>query len=279
MSRGNEESVFAEERKHLIVELVNKQVKTTVAQLCDEFKVSPATVRNDLRELEFAGLLKRTHGGAISNRKTNYEPTFYEKLVERIDEKRAIAEAAAAMVQDGDTVAIDSGTTTLELAKHLTHVQNLTVVTYDLQVATFLERNSQATIILMGGILRRDLFYTSGPMTITALQGLNVDRVFLSTNGVAAGKGVTSPNMDQAKLKEEMVHIGDEVLVQRPQPYLRVQVVRTLKYSEDIAFDVQKEQDSKQYTTYEKVKTKGVNGSKDVVAEIVLVDGVEQSRR
>ena len=84
MSRGNEESVFAEERKHLIVELVNKQVKTTVAQLCDEFKVSPATVRNDLRELEFAGLLKRTHGGAISNRKTNYEPTFYEKLVERI---------------------------------------------------------------------------------------------------------------------------------------------------------------------------------------------------
>ena len=213
MSRGNEESVFAEERKHLIVELVNKQVKTTVAQLCDEFKVSPATVRNDLRELEFAGLLKRTHGGAISNRKTNYEPRFYEKLVERIDEKRAIAEAAAAMVQDGDTVAIDSGTTTLELAKHLTHVQNLTVVTYDLQVATFLERNSQATIILMGGILRRDLFYTSGPMTITALQGLNVDRVFLSTNGVAAGKGVTSPNMDQAKLKEEMVHIGDDVIL------------------------------------------------------------------
>ena len=115
MSRGNEESVFAEERKHLIVELVNKQVKTTVAQLCDEFKVSPATVRNDLRELEFAGLLKRTHGGAISNRKTNYEPTFYEKLVERIDEKRAIAEAAAAMVQDGDTVAIDSGTTTCQI--------------------------------------------------------------------------------------------------------------------------------------------------------------------
>ena len=203
MSRGNEESVFAEERKHLIVELVNKQVKTTVAQLCDEFKVSPATVRNDLRELEFAGLLKRTHGGAISNRKTNYEPTFYEKLVERIDEKRAIAEAAAAMVQDGDTVAIDSGTTTLELAKHLTHVQNLTVVTYDLQVATFLERNSQATIILMGGILRRDLFYTSGPMTITALQGLNVDRVFLSTNGVAAGKGVTSPNMAPAEAQRE----------------------------------------------------------------------------
>ncbi len=85
--------------------------------------------------------------------------------------------------------------------------------------------------------------------------------------------------MNAAYQNTDMVHIGDEVLVQRPQPYLRVQVVRTLKYSEDIAFDVQKEQDSKQYTTYEKVKTKGVNGSKDVVAEIVLVDGVEQSRR
>ncbi len=213
MSKGNEENVFAEERKQLIVELVNRQVKTTVAELCDEFKVSPATVRNDLRELEFAGLLKRTHGGAISNRKTNYEPTFYQKLVERIDEKKAIARAAAAMVQDGDTIALDAGTTTLEMVKYLANVKNLTVVTNDLQLATCIEKNTQATIILIGGILRRNLFYTTGPMSISALEGLNVDRVFLSTNGVAVGKGATVPNMDHAKIKEELVRIGDEVIL------------------------------------------------------------------
>ncbi|MBQ9941532.1 MAG: DeoR/GlpR transcriptional regulator [Christensenellaceae bacterium] len=212
-TKGNEESIFAEERKQLIVELVNRQVKTTVAQLCEEFKVSPATVRNDLRELEFAGLLKRTHGGAISNRKTSYEPTFYEKIVENIDEKKAIAAAAAQLVQDGDTIAVDCGTTTLELVKYLTNHKKLTVVTCDLQVATYLDRNSQATVILLGGVLQRDLFYTTGPLTITALQEMNVDKVFLSANGVTPGKGVTSPNMDQARQKEQMVRIGDEIIL------------------------------------------------------------------
>ena len=76
----NEENIFAEERKRLIVELVNRKIKTTVADLCEEFNVSPATVRNDLRELEFAGLLKRTHGGAISNKKTNFDLPYAERL-------------------------------------------------------------------------------------------------------------------------------------------------------------------------------------------------------
>lgn len=213
MNRGTEENIFAEERKQLVVDLVNRQVKVTVAQLCEQFKVSPATVRNDLRELEFAGLLKRTHGGAISNRKTSYEPTFYEKMVENIEEKRAIAMAAAKMVQDGDTIAVDCGTTTLELAKCIINRKNLTVVTCDLQVALYLDRNSQATVILMGGILQRDLFYTSGPMTVEGLKDMNVDRVFLSANGLAPGKGVTSPNMVQAQQKEQMVRIGDEIIL------------------------------------------------------------------
>ena len=84
----NDENVFAEERKQLIVELVNRQVKATVSSLCEEFGVSPATIRNDLRELEFAGLLKRTHGGAIRNKKTSYEKIYEERLVYRKEEKQ-----------------------------------------------------------------------------------------------------------------------------------------------------------------------------------------------
>lgn len=105
--------------------------------------------------------------------------------------------------------------------------------------------------------------------------------------GETLGTVARKNNMTLAELRAmnsdyqdtDMVHIGDELLVQRPQPYLRVQVIRTLKYSEEIAFETEKIQDSKQYVTYEKVKTKGVKGSKDVVAEVTLVDGVEQSRQ
>ena len=77
----SEENIFAEERKRRIVERVNRQAKTTVSDLCEEFGVSPATVRNDLRELEFAGLLKRTHGGAISNKKTNFDLPYTERIL------------------------------------------------------------------------------------------------------------------------------------------------------------------------------------------------------
>ncbi len=84
--------------------------------------------------------------------------------------------------------------------------------------------------------------------------------------------------MNPAYQDTDMVHIGDEILVQRPQAYLRVQVIRTITYTEEIPFEVEKIEDSKQYTSYSKVKTQGVKGSKDVTAEITLVDGIEQSR-
>lgn len=112
----SEENIFAEERKRRIVERVNRQAKTTVSDLCEEFGVSPATVRNDLRELEFAGLLKRTHGGAISNKKTNFDLPYTERLVEHRTEKQAIGKLAATMVEPGDILFIDIGTTTRELA-------------------------------------------------------------------------------------------------------------------------------------------------------------------
>lgn len=85
-------------------------------------------------------------------------------------------------------------------------------------------------------------------------------------------------SMNAAIQDTDMVHIGDELLVQRPQPYLRVQVVRTIQYTEEIPFTVEKQQDNKQPVSYEKVKKKGSNGSKDITAEVILVDGVEQSR-
>ena len=136
------EPLFAQERQKEILALLEAEQKVLVPQLCRQFSVSPATIRNDLNDLEARGLLRRTHGGAI--------PTA-QKTVRRMAEKQAIAACAAAMVENGETIAIDTGTTTLELARCLLARTGLTVGTNDLKIAALLEEQSDATIILIGG--------------------------------------------------------------------------------------------------------------------------------
>ncbi len=213
MNKKTEENIFAEERKHLIVDLINKEVKTTVAELCERFSVSPATIRNDLRELEFAGLLKRTHGGAISNRKASFELNSYQKEVENIDKKAAICRAAAKYVQDSDIIAIDTGTTMFELTKLIAPNKDIKVVTNDLQIAAYLEKFSEIDTILTGGMVRRNFHSTVGALALESIKGLNVDRSFMAANGVHLSRGITTPNIEQAQVKQGLVAAADEVIL------------------------------------------------------------------
>jgi DeoR family fructose operon transcriptional repressor len=214
MNNNPEKNIFAEERKQMIVELVDENVKTTVAELCTRFSVSPATIRNDLRELEQSGLLKRTHGGAISSRRATFEPDAYEKAVERIGQKQAIAaRAAAAYVTEGDTIALDTGTTAFAFARQLTGYRNLTVVTNDLQIASYLERSSRAHVIVAGGTVRRNFHCTVGPKALDTVANLNADKTFLCANGVSIKRGVTTPNVETADFKRMLAEIGDEVIL------------------------------------------------------------------
>ena len=174
--KQKKEPLFAEERKSRIIELLNENSKLVVPDLCDYFEVSPATIRNDLRELENGGLLKRTHGGAILNTKTGYELNSYQKGVKNLAAKQAIARYAVNLVDDGDTIAIDTGTTTLEFAKLLAGKNGITAVVNDIGIAKQLEENSDTNIILTGGILRRNFHCTIGPIAQKALEGLSVDK-------------------------------------------------------------------------------------------------------
>ena len=213
MNNKSDDNFFAEERKQMIVETVNKNIKTTVNELCEKFSVSPATVRNDLRELEEAGLLKRTHGGAICNNRATFEPNAYQKEVERIEQKRAIAGVAAAYVNEGDTIALDTGTTTFELAKLLVGFKNLTVVTNDLQIAAYLERNAYANIIMAGGAVRRNFHCTAGQKALDTIIDLNVDKAFVGVNGVSLERGLSTPNIDTANVKTAIINISDETFL------------------------------------------------------------------
>ena len=159
MSEQNETGIFAEERKRRIVIYVNQHGRVTVTELCAEFSVSPATMRNDLQALHERGLLKRTHGGAMANTQANFEPSSNEKLEKFLKEKQAIAREALKYIHEGDSIALDAGTTVYELAKLLGQFKKLRVVTYDLNIASYLDANTDVSLFVAGGEVRRGHHY------------------------------------------------------------------------------------------------------------------------
>ena len=204
--------LFAEERREQILRILKENSKLQVAELCAHFEVSPATIRNDLRDLEAANKLKRTHGGAVPVGKAGFELNSLQKNISNQEEKMRIAAKAASLIEDGDTIALDTGTTTLELAKQITDRQDLSVVTNDLVIASFLEVNSSANIILVGGILRKGFHCTVGPAALSQLAEYNVDKVFMAANAVSLEKGFTTPGLDLAEVKKKMMSIASQVI-------------------------------------------------------------------
>jgi DeoR family fructose operon transcriptional repressor len=213
MEREGSKHLFAEERKAKILEMLRKNSKLLVPELCEYFNVSPATIRNDLSELKNAGLLRRTHGGAISISKTRFELDTSQKEIKNLPEKKAIAALASDLVDDGDTIILDAGTTAFELAKCLSGKKNLTIVLNDIMIASYLEENTSADIFLTGGNVRRSLHCTVGPLAIKALRELIVDKAFMGTNGISLSRGITTPDINQAEVKKAMIDISTEVIV------------------------------------------------------------------
>lgn len=197
--------LFAEERRRTILNLLEKQNKVYVPELCEFFNVSPATIRTDLRVLDHEGALKRTHGGAVNLSKTSYELTSNFKLSHRSDEKTRIAGYAIQLIENGDTIALDTGTTTLELAKLLPSKHDLTVITNDIAIANYLEQNSGAKIIVLGGVIRRGFNCTAGSMTAKMMEPFHVDKAFIASNAFSFEAGFTTPSEEQAEVKSALI--------------------------------------------------------------------------
>ena len=205
--------MFAEERKSAIVEFVNQHRKATVAELCDAFTVSGATIRNDLRELEENRLLTRTHGGAIVRTRSGEELPESAKEIKNPEEKQRIARAAAEMIDDGDIIVLDSGSTVFELARLLGSRRRLTVVTNDLRIAAEMERGTDANIVVIGGHIRRGFHCTVGVTGKHMLEGMSVDKAFMGANGFSLAKGATTPDLHHAETKRLMVGIALKVIL------------------------------------------------------------------
>jgi DeoR family transcriptional regulator, fructose operon transcriptional repressor len=210
-----EGALFVEERKMKILEFIEEHRKATVIELCQQFKVSSATIRNDLRDLETAGLLIRTHGGAMVKTKTGLEPDMSLRKVQNLEEKRRIAVASLRLVEDGDTIILDTGTTTYELARLLGEKRNLTVVTNDLPIALLLEEFESIRVVVVGGMVRRKFHCTvaSSFSGMNALSDLTVDKAFMAANGFSLEKGASTPDLNHSETKKLMISIAARVIL------------------------------------------------------------------
>jgi DeoR family transcriptional regulator, fructose operon transcriptional repressor len=210
LTTGN---LFSQERRNRIVELIHERKKLTVHELCRLLDVSPATVRGDLRDLDRDGLLVRTHGGALEKSQASFEQISSRRSAENLAAKQAIALAARPYIADGDTIVLDTGTTTLELARLLTNAQQLTVVTNDLEIARTLENTAGIEVLMLGGSLRKGYHCTVGPSGVHAVQDLRADTAIMATNSLSLEAGATTPDLQQAETKRAMLSVARKIIL------------------------------------------------------------------
>jgi DeoR/GlpR family transcriptional regulator of sugar metabolism len=191
----------AERRQHILRALRGGSAQ--VAELAERFGVSEMTVRRDLRDLERAGKLTRVHGGAVSAA----EPPFAEIAVEGLAEKDRIGAAAAALIEDGQAVMLDIGTTTLQLARHL-RGREVTVITTNLAAYEELLPETSIELVLLGGTVRRNYRSLVGVLAEDALRRLRVDIAFLGASGIEPDLGVMDTTMVEVPIKRLMIAAG-----------------------------------------------------------------------
>jgi DeoR/GlpR family transcriptional regulator of sugar metabolism len=179
-----------------------------VSDLAESFGVSEMTVRRDLGALARDGKLERVHGGAVDSA----EPGFSQIEVERFDIKDRLGAAAAAMVQDGMTVMVDIGTSTLQLARHL-HGHKITVVTTNLAVVEELLPDPDIELVLPGGVVRRNYRSMVGVLAEDSLRQIKSDILFLGTSGVDLEMGVWDTTMIEVPIKRLMIAGASEVVL------------------------------------------------------------------
>jgi len=182
----------------------------SVEALAALLAVSPATVRRDLADLEQQGLLRRTRGGAtpiepIHSDLFLHDSSFQEQMELHTAEKRRIALAAAELVEDGDTIALSTGTTTALVARCIRHRQGITVVTNTLNVALELCKREGLSVLVTGGHLRGSWFSMAGPTALNAIHSVNVDKAFLGVHGIDPRRGLTANNDEDAAINRAMI--------------------------------------------------------------------------
>lgn len=202
--------MLAERRQGLILDALRAEGPATVTGLAERLGASEATIRRDLSQLDDEGLLRRVYGGAVPI--DHRDDPFVDVAGVRVEEKDAIARLCADLVQDGETVLLDIGTTAHRVARQL-RGRSLTVVTSNLAVYEELADDTSIDLVLLGGMLRREYRSLVGFLTEDNLRQVHADRLFLGTSGVRPGGQVMDTTVVEVPVKRAMIAASDQVVL------------------------------------------------------------------
>jgi DeoR family transcriptional regulator, aga operon transcriptional repressor len=202
------------DRRQILMDRVREHGYVTVGGLAREFCVDGSTIRRDLAHLERAGLIRRTHGGVLpADPEDAVDIPYNVRQHDRLRVKAALASAAAQLVDDGQTVLLDSGSTMYHLAAALRARQHLTVITNDLYVGVRSAGHPTNRLHVLGGTALETVYTLIGPETVTALAGLHVDWTFLGAEAIDANIGVTNINAIEVPVKRAMIEAAEHVVL------------------------------------------------------------------
>jgi len=200
-------------RRVKILNLIEEQDHIQIVKLSKLFNVSEVTIRNDLSHLEQKGLLIRTRGGAIKQQRVGLDFRLSEKASQHYAEKQRIGKKAREFVNNGDTIILDSGTTTLEISKNLTDFEELTVITNAINIAGHLADLNNIKVVVPGGFLRENSLSLVGTTAEDSLKNFYCDKVFMGVDGIDTSYGISTPNIEEAHFNRVMIEVANELIV------------------------------------------------------------------
>jgi DeoR family transcriptional regulator of aga operon len=213
MARSKNKSTI--ERRIQILKILSASDRVLVPELSKKFGVSEVTIRHDLDQLEEKKLCVRARGGAMRiDHVVGLDQRLAEKARLHSKEKSRIGKAAAMLINDSDTIILDSGTTTLEIVKNIPpEIRNLTIITNALNIANNLISAENINLIIPGGILRRNSISLVGPVAEKNFRNFYVDKAFLGVDSFNARHGISTPNIEEASLNQVMIEISKEIII------------------------------------------------------------------
>lgn len=210
--------MFSVERQSQILETLEHEGKVDVNLLASRFSTSRETIRRDLRDMEAAGILKRTHGGAVlaaGNHSEGYEYPLLVREVQKYEEKQRICRAAAKLVEDGDTIFLDNSSTTIGLIRYVPKQIKFTVVTNSIQIMLEAGKlnNSNIVVIALGGVLNMKNYSLTGMLSKNFAQNFFPEKSFMSCRGVDEKSGMTDASILEIEVKRDMLNRSKEFIL------------------------------------------------------------------
>lgn len=201
------------DRRVYIIDKLNTTGQVDVSSLSRELAVSEVTIRNDLEKLQEKNVLIRARGGAIKLDRVSADFSISDKHKQHSEEKKRIGAAAAQFIMDGETIILDSGTTTMEIVKNLPKTISLTVISNALNIANQLSEHPDVNLIMPGGILRKKSLSLVGSGAEESFKNFYCDKLFLAVDGIDPVYGLSTPNLEEAQINRVMISISKQVIV------------------------------------------------------------------